>query len=115
MSGERASRRRGRATVLLVALRTALGRLGGKDMQDQPSTQIIIRHVGGAKVNKIEQFPLAAAKEITFGRDVRSTVAFDSQQDDPVSRKHAVLKVKSEEPLAFAVADLNSSNGTFVN
>ena len=84
-------------------------------MQDQPSTQIIIRHVGGAKVNKIEQFPLAAAKEITFGRDVRSTVAFDSQQDDLVSRKHAVLKVKSEDPLAFAVADLNSSNGTFVN
>ena len=40
---------------------------------------------------------------------------FDSPKDDVVSRKHAVLRVKSLEPLVFALEDLKSSNGTFVN
>ena len=84
-------------------------------MQDQPKTQIVIRHVGGANINKIEQFALDAVKEISFGRDTRSTIVFDSPHDDVVSRKHAVLRVKSEDPLAFAIEDLNSSNGTYVN
>jgi serine protease Do len=88
-------------------------------MQDQPSsqasTQLVIRHVAGAKINKIEQFQLDATKEITLGRDNRSTIAFDSPQDDVVSRKHAVVRVKSEDPLTVVVEDLNSSNGTFVN
>src|SRR5262245_60771278 len=84
-------------------------------MQDQPKTQIIIRHVSGENVNKIEQFPLEDTKEISFGRDTRSSVVFDSPQDDLVSRRHAVLRVKSQDPLAFAIEDLNSSNGTFVN
>ena len=84
-------------------------------MQDQPSTQLIIRHVAGAKINKIEQFQLDAVKEILFGRDVRSTIAFDSPQDDVVSRKHAAIRVKNEDPLSFEIEDFNSSNGTFVN
>ena len=32
-----------------------------------------------------------------------------------VSRKHAVLRMKNSDPLAFAIEDLKSSNGTFVN
>jgi S1-C subfamily serine protease/pSer/pThr/pTyr-binding forkhead associated (FHA) protein len=88
-------------------------------MQDQPSsqpsTQLIIRHVAGAKINKIEQFQLDATKEITLGRDTRSTIAYDSPQDDVVSRKHAAIRVKSEEPLTVVIEDLGSSNGTFVN
>jgi serine protease Do len=86
-----------------------------QDQPSQPSTQIIIRHVAGAKINKIEQFQLDATKEITFGRDNRSTIAFDSPHDDLVSRKHAIIRVKSEDPLTIAIEDLNSSNGTFVN
>ena len=62
-------------------------------MQDQPKTQIVIRHVGGANVNKIEQFALDAVKDISFGRDTRSTIVFDSPHDDVVSRKLAVLRV----------------------
>ena len=84
-------------------------------MQDQPKTQIVIRHVGGANVNKIEQFALDVVKEVSFGRDTRSTIVFDSPHDDVVSRKHAVLRVTSEDPLAFAIEDLGSSNGTYVN
>ena len=82
---------------------------------DEPKPQIVVRHVTGARINKIDQFQLDAIKEITFGRDARSTIPFDSPQDNLVSRKHAVIRIKSEDPLAFAIEDLNTSNGTFVN
>jgi serine protease Do len=84
-------------------------------MSDKPNTQIIIRHVAGAKINRIDPFALADTKEIIFGRDASSTVAFDSPKDDVVSRRHATLRVKNEGSLSFSIEDLNSSNGTFVN
>jgi serine protease Do len=84
-------------------------------MSDQLATQVTIRHLNGAKANKIEQYSPRDLREITFGRDVSSTVAYDTKKDDIVSRKHAVIRVKNDDPLAFAVEDLKSSNGTFVN
>jgi S1-C subfamily serine protease len=84
-------------------------------MSDQLATQVTIRHLNGAKANKIEQYSLHDVPEITFGRDVGSTISYDSKRDDVVSRKHAVIRVKSNDPLAFAIEDLKSSNGTFVN
>src|SRR5712671_7786746 len=88
-------------------------RAAGGIMSDKPNTQIIIRHIAGAKINRIDPFALADTTEITFGREAGSTVAFDSPKDDVVSRKHAVLRVKSNEPLSFTIEDLASSNGTF--
>ena len=38
-------------------------------MSDKPNTQIIIRHIAGAKVNRIDPFALADTAEITFGRE----------------------------------------------
>jgi serine protease Do len=87
----------------------------GKIMADKPNTQIIIRHIAGAKINRIDPFALADTSEITFGREAGSTVAFDSPKDDVVSRKHAVLHVKNEGVPSFSIEDLKSSNGTFVN
>lgn len=84
-------------------------------MADKPNTQIIIRHIAGAKVNKIDPFALADTKEISFGREAGSTIVFDAPKDDVVSRKHAVLRIKSNGTLSFSIEDLNSSNGTFVN
>jgi serine protease Do len=84
-------------------------------MQDQLSIQIIIRHLSGAKINKIDQFRLGSVDEISFGRDVSSAVSYDSPKDDIVSRKHAVLRIKNADPPSFALEDLKSSNGTFVN
>jgi serine protease Do len=84
-------------------------------MSDKPNTQIIIRHIAGAKVNRIDPFALADTKEITFGRESGSTIAFDSPKDDVVSRRHAVLRIKNEGVPSFAIEDLKSSNGTFVN
>src|SRR5476649_1113517 len=84
-------------------------------MSEKPNTQIIIRHIAGAKINRIDPFALADTKEVTFGRDASSTIAFDSPKDDVVSRKHAVLRIKSEGVPSFVIEDLKSSNGTFVN
>jgi serine protease Do len=85
-------------------------------MSDKPNTQIIIRHIAGAKINRIDPFALADTAEITFGREANSTVAFDSPKDDVVSRRHAVLRVKNDGGVpSFSIEDLKSSNGTFVN
>src|SRR4051812_45347856 len=91
-------------------------RAGRGIMSDKPNTQIIICHIAGAKINRIDPFALADTTEITFGREPNSTVAFDSPKDDVVSRRHAVLRVRNDGPLpSFSIEDLNSSNGTFVN
>ena len=85
-------------------------------MSDKPNTQIIIRHIAGAKINRIDPFALADTTEITFGREASSTVAFNSPKDDVVSRRHAVLRVKNDGAVpSFSIEDLKSSNGTFVN
>ena len=79
------------------------------------ATQVVIRHLSGSKINQIEQFNLEGLSEITLGRDPSSRIAFDLQRDDAVSRKHAVIRVKSDKEVYFRLADLNSSNGTFLN
>src|SRR5579864_2011503 len=79
-------------------------------------TRIVIRHLSGSKVNQIDQFDLAGLQEITLGRDPKSTIAFDLQRDDEVSRKHAVIRIHNEkDQYYFRLADLNSSNGTMLN
>jgi serine protease Do len=77
--------------------------------------RIVIRHLRGSKINQIEQFDLDGLQEITIGRDPTSRIAYDLQRDDEVSRKHAVIRVKHDKELYFRLADLNSSNGTFLN
>jgi serine protease Do len=77
--------------------------------------RITIRHLSGSKVNQIEQFDLDGLQEITIGREASSRIAFDLQRDDEVSRKHAVIRIKNGAEPYFRLADLNSSNGTFLN
>ncbi|HXW71914.1 MAG TPA: trypsin-like peptidase domain-containing protein [Methylocella sp.] len=84
-------------------------------MSNEDATRIIIRHVAGSKVNQIEQIPLDNLTDITIGRDPSSNVAFDSKRDDVVSRRHAVIRVIRGDELSFRLADLGSSNGTFLN
>jgi serine protease Do len=81
----------------------------------ESGTRIVIRHLSGSKVNQIDQFDLAGLQEITLGRDPKSTVAYDVQRDDAVSRRHAVIRIKNDKELYFRLADLNSSNGTMLN
>jgi S1-C subfamily serine protease len=81
----------------------------------ESGTRVVIRHLSGSKVNQIEQFDVANLQEITLGRDPTSTVVYDRQRDDAVSRKHAVIRVHNDEQMYFRIADLGSSNGTLLN
>src|SRR5579864_8750540 len=81
----------------------------------EAGTRIVIRHLGGSKVNQIDQFDLEGLQEITLGRDPKSTVAYDLQRDDAVSRRHAVIRIKNDKEPYFRLADLNSSKGTTPN
>jgi S1-C subfamily serine protease len=54
-------------------------------------------------------------RELTIGRDQSSTIAFDPQRDDVVSRHHAAIRLQGDGNLTFRLADLKSSNGTFLN
>jgi hypothetical protein len=75
--------------------------------------RIIIRHLGADA--KIQEFPVESLVEVIFGREEGCTVHFDPGRDEMVSRRHAKLSLTSREPLAIAMADLGSRNGTFVN
>lgn len=76
---------------------------------------VIVRHRSGSKANQVEQFPLDQYKEITFGRTATSSVKYDPDHDDLVSREHAKIEQDSNNPNQFTITDLNSRNGTFVN
>ena len=78
-------------------------------------TRIILRHLGGSKVNQVEQFPIDGFPELTIGREPGATVRFDALRDDAVSRQHAVIRVEPGDPPAFKLVDLGSSNGTLLN
>src|ERR1700686_5901955 len=102
------------APFQVMSPRWARRRFEGHSMTE-PGTRIVIRHLSGSKVNQIDQFDLAGLQEITLGRDPKSTIAFDVQRDDTVSRRHAVIRIKNDKELYFRIADLNSSNGTKPN
>ena len=78
-------------------------------------TRIIVKHTKGSKENQVEQFPVENFSELTAGRDPSCTLTFDPQQDDLVSRRHAVITATREPRLSFTIADCGSANGTFVN
>ncbi|MCL2452211.1 MAG: trypsin-like peptidase domain-containing protein [Alphaproteobacteria bacterium] len=77
--------------------------------------RIIIRHISGSKANQVEQIPFEGLTEITIGRDPSSKIMFDSPRDDIASRRHAVIRVMRGDKNSFRIADLGSSNGTFLN
>lgn len=77
--------------------------------------RIIIRHISGSKANQVEQIPFEGLTEITIGRDPSSKIMFDSPRDDIASRRHAVIRVVRGDKNSFRLADLGSSNGTFLN
>jgi serine protease Do len=83
-------------------------------MADDSEMKIVIRHVSGAKANKVEEFALGDRSELRFGRAANSDVVFDAPTDDLVSRSHATISVASRDPLAFVIEDLGSANGTYL-
>ena len=76
---------------------------------------IIVRHVSGSKAGQVEQFRLGDFDEITLGRDLSSSVKYDSTIDSQVGRLHAKITRESAASDQFCLTDLTSRNGTFVN
>jgi serine protease Do len=85
-------------------------------MDSSATVRVVIRHLAGSKVNQVEKLQTKDVTELTIGRDASTDIAFDPKRDDVVSRKHAAIRVKDDNgKLSFRIADLNSSNGTFLN
>ena len=78
-------------------------------------TMVVFHHLTGSKINKTEQFKLDDASELTLGRDPSCSIAYDPNEDEFVSRRHAVVRVSKGEKLGFTLQDLNSANGTFLD
>ncbi|HUB79956.1 MAG TPA: FHA domain-containing protein [Bryobacteraceae bacterium] len=76
--------------------------------------RILIRHLSGARAGEVDEFP-ASVGEILAGRDPDSGIAFDPSREDLVSRQHIKIVRDPESPNDFAVVDLQSRNGTFLN
>src|SRR5580698_4580316 len=76
--------------------------------------RILIRHLSGARAGQVDEFP-AGTSEILVGRDPDAAVCFDPSREDLVSRQHVKIVRDPESPNDFAVVDLQSRNGTFLN
>jgi tetratricopeptide (TPR) repeat protein len=77
--------------------------------------RILIRHLSGARTGQVDEFPAAETSEILVGRDPEAAVRFDPSREDLVSRQHVRIVRDPESPDEFAVVDLQSRNGTFLN
>ena len=77
--------------------------------------RIILRHLSGSKSDHVDELPITDNPEVTLGRDPSSTVSYDAQKDDLVSRNHARIARDPNDPNRFVLHDLGSRNGTFVN
>lgn len=77
--------------------------------------RIVIKHLSGSKANQEISFPIDQVPEISLGRDAGSTVAYDMERDDAVSRNHARITRDPTQSTVFILTDLGSRNGVFVN
>jgi Flp pilus assembly protein TadD len=77
--------------------------------------RILIRHLSGARAGQVDEFPAAETNEILVGRDPEASVRFDPSREDLVSRQHVKIVRDPESTGEFAVVDLQSRNGTFLN
>ena len=77
--------------------------------------RILIRHLSGARAGQVDEFQAAGTNEILVGRDPEASVCFDPSREDLVSRQHVKIVRDPESPNDFAVVDLQSRNGTFLN
>ena len=77
--------------------------------------RVVLRHLKGSKATQVEEFALHQFSELVIGRDPSAGVRFDPEKDDVVGRQHARIARDPNDKYRFAVIDLRSRNGTFVN
>ena len=71
--------------------------------------RVVIAHVAGARRGQRQEFP--SLTRIRFGRHPDCEVSFDPQRDIDASSRHAELRAVDA---GWVLADLGSSNGTFI-
>ncbi len=72
--------------------------------------RIVIDHVAGSRRGQRQEFP--GETRVRFGRHPECEVSFDPQRDIDASSRHAELRTSEDR---WLLADLGSSNGTFVD
>lgn len=78
-------------------------------------TNIMFRHISGARVTQVDVVALGAHRELILGRAPSAAVRFDPLLDRDVGRHHARISWTDAAPIIFEIADLRSRNGTYVN
>ncbi len=86
-----------------------------KENKEVVPKRIIIRHTSGSKANQVDEYPLSQFHELSVGRTASSSIKYDPDKDDLVSREHAKIIQDPSDPAQFTITDLGSRNGTFVN
>jgi pSer/pThr/pTyr-binding forkhead associated (FHA) protein len=76
---------------------------------------LIFRHVSGSRATEVDVVLMDAHRELILGRAPSAAVRFDPRADSRVGRHHARIVRTDDDPAQFAIADLESRNGTFVN
>src|SRR5688500_660878 len=96
-------------------MRVRLLHRNSNSIEGVPMERMLIKHLSGSKANQVEEFSLKHHNEIIFGRDLAATVKYDPDRDDLVGRQHARISRDNSNGNLFHIADLNSTNGTFLN
>lgn len=90
-------------------------RFGAGDLLATLTERIVIKHLTGSRAGQEDIFATRDLQEIVIGRDPSSMIKYDSLKDDLVSTKHAKIFLEASIPVKYALVDLNSRNGTFLN
>jgi FHA domain len=77
--------------------------------------KLLIRHLGKAHGDRVEEFGEDFGQELILGRDNSAQIRFDPDRDDLVSRQHSKIIRDPANPGYFQLVDLQSRNGTFLN
>jgi FHA domain len=77
--------------------------------------RILIRHISGTRANQVDEFQAEGLKEIFAGRDESTSIRFDPDREDLVSRNHVKIYADAGSPNSYLISDLQSRNGTFLN
>ncbi|MBL0169566.1 MAG: FHA domain-containing protein [Gemmatimonadaceae bacterium] len=76
---------------------------------------LTFKHLTGSRATQVDSVRLGAHRELILGRAQSAAVRFDAREDRAVGRQHARIVPVDQTLGRFALSDLETRNGTFVN